>query len=75
MSHFLYVKLSVTTKVMFILSSISIDLQSSSVTPTLIYENSESKLFKNISFLKKISNNWTNGLLGTNVYKTLEFCP
>ena len=75
MSHFLYVKLSVTTKVMFILSSISIDLQSSSVTPTLIYENSESKLFKNISFLKKISNTWTNGLLGTNVYKTLEFCP
>ena len=60
---------------MFILSSISIDWQSSSVTPTLIYENSESKLFKNISFLKKISNNWTNGLLGTNVYKTLEFCP
>ena len=60
---------------MFILSSISIDLQSSSVTPTLIHENSVSKLFKNISFLKKISNDWTNGLLGTNAYKTLEFCP
>ena len=59
---------------MFILSSISSDLEISSVNPTSIYENSESKLFKNTNFLKEISNNWPNGLLGTNVYKTPEFC-
>ena len=41
---------------------------------SLIYETSESKFFKNIKFLGKISNNWPNVLLGTNVYKTLESC-
>ena len=38
-----------------------------------IYENSESNVFKNISFLGEISNNLPNDLLGTNVYK-LQFC-
>ena len=39
-----------------------------------ISENSESNVLKNIKFWGEISNNWTNDLLGTNVYKTLEFC-
>ena len=46
---------------MFILSSIS------------IYKHFELNVFKNITFLGEISNNWPNDLLGTNVYKTLEF--
>ena len=45
------------TKVMFILSSISSDLEFSSVNYTSIYENSESKVFKNIKFLAEISSN------------------
>ena len=59
---------------MFILSSISRGLEFWSVNQTSIYENSESKVFKNIKFLSEIINNWPNDLLGTNVYKTLEFC-
>ena len=59
---------------MFILSSISSDLEISSVNPTSIYEKLESKFFKNTNFLKEISNNWPNSLLGTNVYKTPELC-
>ena len=59
---------------MFILSSISSGLEFWSVNHTWLYENSESKVFKNIRFLSKISNNWPNYLLGTNVYKTLEIC-
>ena len=39
-----------------------------------MYENSEQKVFKNMRFLGEISINWRNGLLGINVYKTLEFC-
>ena len=58
---------------MFILSSISRGLEFWSVTHTLIYDNSESYVFKNIKLLGEISNNWPNDLLGTNVYKTLEF--
>ena len=54
---------------MFILSSISSDSEFWSVNHTLVYENSDSKVFK---FLGEISNNWPNDLLGTNVYKTLE---
>ena len=32
------------------------------------------KFFKNLGFFGEISNNWSNDLLGTKVYKTLEFC-
>ena len=32
------------------------------------------KSLKYIESLVDISNNWTNDLLGTNVYKTLESC-
>ena len=59
---------------MFILSSISSSLKFWSVNYTSMYENSESKVLKNIKFLGEISNNWPNDLLGTNVYKTLGFC-
>ena len=56
---------------MFILSSISSGLEFWSANHISIYENSESKGFKNVNFLGEISNNWPNDLLGTNVYKTL----
>ena len=59
---------------MFILSSIFSGLEFCSVNRTSIYENSESKVFKNIKFLDEISNNWSNDLLRANLYKTLEFC-
>ena len=42
---------------MFILSSMSTGLKFSSANHTLIYENSELNVFKNIKFLGKISNN------------------
>ena len=58
---------------MFIWSSISRGLEFWSVNHTSLYENSESKIFKDINFLVEISNNWPNNLLGTNVYKTVEF--
>ena len=59
---------------MFILSSISSGLEFWSINNTSIYENPESKVFKNINFSGEISNNWPNDYLGTNVYKTLDFC-
>ena len=59
---------------MYILFTISKGLEFWSVNHTSIYENSESKVFKNIQFLCEISNNWPNDLLGINVYKTIEFC-
>ena len=59
---------------MFILSSISRGLEFWSVDHTSIYKNSESIVVKNIKFSGEISNNWPNDLLGTNVYKNLEFC-
>ena len=49
---------------MFILSCISRKLAYWSVNHTLIDENSELKIFKNITFLGESSNNWPNGLLG-----------
>ena len=52
---------------MFILSSISSGLEIWSVNQTSIYENSESKVFKNIKFSGEISANWPNDLLGINV--------
>ena len=54
-------------KVMFILSFISRDFQFWSVNNTSIYENSESKIFKNINFLDEIFNNWVNDLLKANI--------
>ena len=59
---------------MFILSSISSGLEFWPVNRTSMYENPESKVFENIKFMGEISNNCPNDLLGTNVYKTLEFC-
>ena len=58
----------------FILSFISGGLECWSVNHTSIYQNSESNVFKNIKFSGEISNNWPIDLLGTNEYKTLEFC-
>ena len=62
------------TKVEFILSSISRGWLFSYVNHTSIYGNSELNVFKKIECVGKISNNWQNGLLGTNVYKTLKSC-
>ena len=57
---------------MFILSSISSCLELFwSVNHTSIYDNSESKAFKNVKFFGEISNNWLTDLLRANVYKTL----
>ena len=59
---------------MFISSSISSGLEFWSVNHTLIYENYELKVFKNIFFFGEICNNWPNDLLTTHLYKTLESC-
>ena len=59
---------------MLILSSISCGLEFWSVTHASIYENSESKVFKNIKIFGETSNNWPNDLLGTNLHKILESC-
>ena len=59
---------------MLILSSISSALEFWSVNHVSLYEDYESEIFKNIKFLGEISNNWPKDLLGTNVYKTLDFC-
>ena len=62
------------TKVMFILSSISSGLEFWSVNRISMYKNSELDIFLKINFLEEISSNWPNGLLGGNLYKTLESC-
>ena len=36
--------------------------------------NSELNVFKKIKFVGEISSYWSNGLSGTNVYKTLPSC-
>ena len=54
-------------------SSITRGLQFWLANDTSIYENSELNIFKNIRFSGKISNNWPNDLVETNVYKTIEF--
>ena len=59
---------------MHLLHSVSSDLEYWSVNHTSIYENSELKIFKNITFGGEILNNWPNDSLGTNWYKTLESC-
>ena len=58
---------------MFILSSISSGLEFQSANHSSIYENSELKVFLKIKYFIEISNRWLNDLLGTNIYKTLEF--
>ena len=59
---------------MFILSFISSGLEIWLVNHTSLFENSESKIFKNMTFSGEISDNWPNDLLGTNVYNSLESC-
>ena len=56
------------------LSSVSRGLEFWSVEYTSIYETSKLNVFKNITFLGEISNNWPNKSLGINGYKTLEPC-
>ena len=58
---------------MFILFSLSSGLEFWSVNNTLLYENSELKVFNN-SFFSEVSSNWRNDLLGTNAYNILEYC-
>ena len=53
---------------MFISSSFSKGIEFWSVNDTSIYEDSESKAFKNIKWLGEIFSNWPNDLLGTNIY-------
>ena len=60
------------TKVKFALFSISNRLLCSSVNHTLIHENFELFVFKNIKFIGEILYNWPNGLLGKNLYKMLN---
>ena len=62
------------TKAIFILSYISRLLEFWSVNNTSTDKNFESKVLKNIRLLGEISNNWPKYLLGTNIYKTIEFC-
>ena len=59
---------------MFILFAVSSGLEFWSLNHTQIYENSESKVFKNIKSLGEITDNWPNDLLQINVNKTLESC-
>ena len=59
---------------MFILSCISGGLDLCSKNHNLIYEDSEIKNFKIMKFLGEICNDWPKDLLGTNVYKTREYC-
>ena len=61
------------TKVKFVLFSMSYRLLCSSVNHTLIHENFELFVFKNIKFIDEILYNWPNDLLGTNLYKMLNF--
>ena len=39
-----------------------------------IYKNFDWNVFKNRKFWGETFNNWPRELLGTNVYKNLEFC-
>ena len=59
---------------MFFLSSISSSLEICLVNHILIYESTELKVFKNITFLSETSNNWSNDFLGKKVHKTTESC-
>ena len=59
---------------MFILYSIPSSLGFWSVHHTSIYENFELNVYKNIFVLGKVCSNWSNDLLGINVYNTFEPC-
>ena len=59
---------------MFVLFSISSGLGFWSVNHTLMYENCELKVFKNMKSSGEISSNWPNVSFGMNAYKTLESC-
>ena len=59
---------------MFILSSNSSVLEFWYVNHTSIYKVSELNVFKNIKLLPKISNKWSNSILGTKIYESLESC-
>ena len=62
---------------MVILSFISsgLEFRSVNLNHTSINENSKLKLKKIYIYIYcEISSNWTNDLLGTNVYKTVESC-
>ena len=48
---------------MFILSSISSNLEVWSVNPSSRYENSELKFLNNLKYLGEIYSNWPNDLL------------
>ena len=71
---FLHIVLSLIIKMTFILSSISRGLEFWSVNHTSICKNSESNVLENTKFSGEICQNWPNALLGTIVYKALEFC-
>ena len=58
---------------MLIFSSISRGLEVWSVNHPSTYENSEWNAFTSITFLGEISDNLPSDLLGTNVYRALEF--
>ena len=57
---------------MLIWSSVSNCLNVLPLDHTLDYENCQLKLFKNIKYWGKISNNYSNELFVTNVYKNFE---
>ena len=57
---------------MFISFSVYGGLEFWSINHTSIYQNSESKFFKNIKDLDEIFNKGPNDLLGKNVHKTLN---
>ena len=59
---------------MFILSSISSNLEFWSVNDALVYESSELKVFKIKTFLGEIFDYWLNDLFGTNVDTALKSC-
>ena len=69
-----YVKHQLTTKVKFILSSISSGLEFWSVNHISVVENSEFNFLKDITFFSEISDNWPINLFKTSLYKTLESC-
>ena len=58
----------------FILSSISRGLEFWSINHTSTYGKSDLNVFINMKFLGEISNNWPKDLLGSIVYKTVDFC-
>ena len=58
---------------MLIFSSISRGLEVWYVNHPSTYENSEWNAFKSIKFFGGISDNLPSDLLGTNIYKALEF--